>query len=165
MLSGKSIYLRMLEKNDIEILYKLCNEEKAKRYNIIPDDIQSNNKETSLRKAFCIINEKNILIGFVTYKENNYCNKVYYIGITIGSQYWGRRYGEDSIKTLLKYLFEEQNAIRVEFEVIKSNSRAIACYKKCGFVEEGIKRNKVYIEGEYVDTLIMAIITREAISI
>ena len=141
-------------------MYKLCNEEQVKRYNTIPNDIQNNNQGKNLRKALSIINEKNVVVGFITYKESNYCNKIYSIGITIGSKYWGRKYGQDSIKTLLKYLFEELNAIRVELEVIKYNLRAINCYKKCGFVEEGIRMNKVYIEGEYVDTLIMGILRK-----
>ncbi len=46
-----------------------------------------------------------------------------------------------------------------------ANLRAIACYKKCGFVDEDIKVNKVYIEGEYVDTLIMGILRDEVIDI
>ena len=59
MLKGHNIYLRLLEKKDIRILYKLCNEEKVKKYNTIPNDIQNNNKGTNLRKALSIINEKN----------------------------------------------------------------------------------------------------------
>ena len=163
MLKGHNVYLRLLEKKDIRILYKLCNEEKVRKYNTIPNDIQNSNQGTNIRKALSIINEKNVLVGFITYKESNYCNNVYSIGITIGSKYWGRRYGRDAIKTLLEYLFEELNAIRVELEVIKYNLSAINCYKKCGFVEEGIRRNKVYIEGEYVDTLIMGILREEVI--
>ena len=160
MLKGHNVYLRLLEKKDVRILYKICNEEEVRRYNTIPNDIQNNNQGKNLRKALSIINEKNVVVGFITYKESNYCNKIYSIGITIGSKYWGRKYGQDSIKTLLKYLFEELNAIRVELEVIKYNLRAINCYKKCGFVEEGIRTNKVYIEGEYVDTLIMGILRK-----
>ena len=165
MLKGHNVYLRILEKKDIRILYKLCNEEEVRRYNTIPNDIQNNKKGTKLRKPLSIINEKNVLVGFITYKESNYCNNVYSIGITIGSRYWGRKYGQDAIKTLLKYLFVELNAIRVELEVIKSNLRAINCYKKCGFIEEGIIKNKVYIDGEYIDTLIMGILREEVIDI
>lgn len=165
MLKGHNIYLRILEKKDIRILYKLCNEEEVSRYNTIPNDIQNNKKGTKLRKPLSIINEKNVLVGFITYKESNYCNNVYSIGITIGSRYWGRKYGQDAIKTLLKYLFVELSAIRVELEVIKSNLRAINCYKKCGFIEEGIIKNKVYIDGEYIDTLIMGILREEVIDI
>lgn len=163
MLKGSNVYLRALERRDIWILYRLCNEEEVRIYNTIPNDIQNNNKDKSLRKALSIINEKNVLIGFVTYKENSYFEKVYSIGITIGSKYWGRRYGQDSIKTLLKYLFDEKKAVRVELEVMESNSRAINCYKKCGFVVENIKKDKVYIDGRYQDTIIMGIIKDEVI--
>ena len=161
MLKGKKVYLRLLERRDIAIIYRLCNEEKVKRYNSIPGDI--NEQNVNLRKALSIINEKNVLVGFITYKESNYCSNVYSIGITIGSRFWNRGYGQDSINTLNKYLFEELNAIRVELEVIKCNERAISCYKKCGFVEEGIKRNKCYIDGEYLDTVIMGILRNEMI--
>ena len=160
MIKGHNVYLRILEKKDISLLYKLCNEEKVRKYNTIPNDIQNSNQGRNTRKALSIINEKNVLVGFITYKESNYYNKVFSIGITIGSKYWGKKYGQNSIKTLLKYLFEELNAIKVELEVIKYNLRAINCYKKCGFVEEGIRTNKVYIEGEYVDTLIMGILRK-----
>lgn len=161
MLKGEKVYLRLLERRDIAIIYRLCNEEKVKRYNSIPGDI--NEQNVNLRKALSIINEKNVLVGFITYKESNYCSNVYSIGITIGSRFWNRGYGQDSINTLNKYLFEELNAIRVELEVIKCNERAISCYKKCGFVEEGIKRNKCYIDGEYLDTVIMGILRNEMI--
>lgn len=161
MLKGKKVYLRLLERRDIAIIYRLCNEEKVKRYNSIPGDI--NEQNVNLRKALSIINEKNVLVGFITYKESNYCSNVYSIGITIGSRFWNRGYGQDSINTLNKYLFEELNAIRVELEVIKCNERAISCYKKCGFVEEGIKRNKCYIDGKYLDTIIMGILRDEVI--
>ena len=165
MLKGHIVYLRLLEKKDIRILYKICNEEKVRKYNTISNGIQNNNKETNFRKSLSIINERNILVGFITYKENNYFDRVYSIGITIGSKYWGRKYGQDSIKTLLKYLFRELNAIKVELEVIKYNLRAINCYKKCGFVEECTKKNNAYIEGEYVDTLIMGILREDVIDI
>jgi diamine N-acetyltransferase len=165
MIKGKKIYLRDIERKDIIILYRLFNEEIVKRYSAIPNDIQSNDKGVNLRKALSILDEKDILIGFITYKESNYYIGVYSIGITIGSSYWGHRYGEDAIKALLTYLFTKLNAIRVELEVISTNLRAINCYKKCGLTEEGIKRSKVYIDGEYLDTIIMGILREEMIYI
>lgn len=158
MLKGYNVYLRVLERRDILTLYRLCNEDRVKIYNTIPNDIQSSSN--NLRKAFSIVNEKSRLVGFITYKESSYCKGIYSIGITIGSKYWGRKYGQDSIKTLLKYLFKELNATRVELEVVESNKRAINCYKKCGFIEQQIKKNKVYINGRYLDTIVMGIIRK-----
>lgn len=162
MLKGEKIYLRLLERKDIRILQNICDDDKVKRYNTISSE---NNKEenTNFRKALSIINEKEVLVGFITYKESNYCKNVYSIGITIGSRYWNRGYGQDSIKLLLSYLFNELDAIRVELEVIKTNIRAITCYKKCGFIEEGTKKSKCYLNGEYVDTIIMGIIKKNFI--
>ena len=157
MLKGEKIYLRLLERKDIIILKYICDDEKVKRYNTMSNE----NEFTNVRKALSIINEKEVLVGFITYKQSNYYKNVYSIGITIGSRYWNRGYGKDSINILLNYLFNELGAIRVELEVIKSNIRAIACYKKCGFIEESIKRSRCYFDGEYVDTIIMAILKEE----
>ena len=68
MLKGNSIYLRTLEKNDIRILYELCNEDKVKKYNTISRDVPNNNEESNLRKALSVINENGVLTGFITYK-------------------------------------------------------------------------------------------------
>lgn len=163
MLKGKKVYLRLLERKDLAIIYRLCNEEKVKKYNSIPENVELDDKSIRLRKALSIINEKNVLVGFITYKQSNYSSNVYSIGITIGSRYWNRGYGQDSIKTLNKYLFEELKAIKVELEVIVSNTRAIRCYKKCGFFEEKIIKNKCYIDGKYLDTIIMGILRDEMI--
>jgi diamine N-acetyltransferase len=156
MIKGHNIYLRLLEKKDSALLYKIYNENDVRKYNIIPNDIQSYG--IKLRTALGIINEENILVGFITYNESSYFKGVYYIGITIWKKYWGRNYGKDAIKTLLEYLFKELNAERVELEVIGSNLRAISCYKKCGFVEKEIKKDKVNINGNYTDTIIMRIL-------
>lgn len=163
MLKGKKVYLRLLERKDLAIIYRLCNEEKVKKYNSIPENVELDDKSIRLRKALSIINEKNVLVGFITYKQSNYSSNVYSIGITIGSRYWNRGYGQDSIKTLNKYLFEDLKAIKVELEVIVSNTRAIRCYKKCGFFEEKIIKNKCYIDGKYLDTIIMGILRDEMI--
>ena len=163
MLKGEKIYLRLLERKDLAIIYRLCNEEKVKRYNSISENTALNNDTVKLRKALSIINEKDVLVGFITYKQSNYSCNVYSIGITIGSRYWDRGYGQDAIKTLNKYLFEDLKALKVELEVIASNIRAIQCYKKCGFFKEKIIKNKCYVDGKYLDTIIMGILRNELI--
>ena len=40
---------------------------------------------------------------------------------------------------------------------MKNNIRAITCYKKCGFIEEMIKKSKNSLDHKYVDTIIMGI--------
>ncbi|SFC69500.1 GNAT family N-acetyltransferase [Clostridium uliginosum] len=171
MLKGNRIYLRLIEIKDIRRLYDLCNDEEVKKYNNQLTHSEKNkallkninNIGLGLKKALSIINEKNVLVGFITYKQIMHSKDIYSIGITIGKMYWNRGYGEDSINTLIKYLFNDLNALRIELEVVCSNLRAIRCYKKCGFVEEGRKRNGYYIDGEEMDIIIMGILKKEMV--
>lgn len=45
---------------------------------------------------------------------------------------------------------------RVELEVFATNINAIALYRKMGFIEEGLKKRARFIDGNYVDNLVMA---------
>jgi RimJ/RimL family protein N-acetyltransferase len=46
--------------------------------------------------------------------------------------------------------------LRVELGVFVSNTRASSLYRKAGFVEEGIKRRAILINGVFQDEIIMA---------
>jgi RimJ/RimL family protein N-acetyltransferase len=84
------------------------------------------------------------------------------LGIMIGEKdCWSRGYGTDAILTLLRFAFDEMNLNRVDLTVHDDNARAIACYRKCGFVEEGRLRQDRYKAGAYHDTLIMGILADE----
>ncbi|MPZ49843.1 MAG: GNAT family N-acetyltransferase [Dehalococcoidia bacterium] len=84
------------------------------------------------------------------------------LGIMIGEQdCWGLGYGTDAIRTLLRFAFDEINLNRIELQVHDDNARAIACYLKCGFVEEGRLRQDRYKDGAYYDTLVMGILASE----
>ena len=45
--------------------------------------------------------------------------------------------------------------LRIELGVFAGNARAVALYRKAGFVEEGIKRRAVLIDGVFHDEIIM----------
>ncbi|MBN1040495.1 N-acetyltransferase [Clostridium botulinum] len=168
MLKGEKVYLRLMQVSDIKRLYDLANDYEVKKHNDkmlemgkkIQINEGTNNINIYKRKALSIINKKNVLVGFMTYKQSDYCKNVYSIGITIGKKYWSRGYGQDSIKTLIKYLFDDLNAKRIQLEVVSENIRAIKCYKKCGFIEEKIRKARYYMDGKYTDIIIMGILKK-----
>ena len=168
MLKGEKIYLRLMQVSDIKRLYELANDYEVKKYNNkmlqVDNKIKINEESNSVsigrRNALSIINTKNVLVGFMTYKQSSCCKNVYTIGITIGRKYWNRGYGQDSIRTLTRYLFDDLDAKRIQLEVVADNLRAIRCYKKCGFVEEKIRKAIYYIDGKYTDIIIMGILKK-----
>lgn len=169
MLYGNEIYLREMVKEDIDILYKLCVNEDVLKYNGDKDGIVSKmylksnfkyfNKPS--KKYYVIVNHSGNIIGMISYRNSRYCEDIYSVSITIGREYWNKGYGQDSMKTLLKYLFNKKKAHKVELEVVKENIAAIMCYKKCGFTEEGIRRQKYYCGNQYLDTVLMGILYDE----
>jgi len=74
---------------------------------------------------------------------------------------WGRGYGTDAIRALLRFAFREMNLNRVWLTTGENNPRALACYRKCGFREEGHLRQDRYLEGRYWDTILMGILREE----
>jgi RimJ/RimL family protein N-acetyltransferase len=84
------------------------------------------------------------------------------LGIMIGDKdHWSRGYGQDAIETLLRFGFHEMNLHRIYLRVFDFNERAQACYRKCGFVEEGCLRDDRYQDGCYHDTVMMGILREE----
>ncbi len=85
-----------------------------------------------------------------------------HLGMMIGEkEHWSRGYGTDALKTLLRFAFGEMNLHRVDLTVDASNDRGIACYRKCGFVEEGRLRDARYQHGRYSDQLTMGLLREE----
>jgi RimJ/RimL family protein N-acetyltransferase len=83
-------------------------------------------------------------------------------GISIGDKrYWDRGFGTDAMRALLRHGFETLNLHRVYLRVFEDNERAIAVYRRLGFVEEGRLRKHFYRRGEYRDMLIMGILKSE----
>jgi len=84
------------------------------------------------------------------------------LGIIIGEKsYWDQGFGTDVTRTLLGHAFETLNLNRVVLRVFETNSRATQVYKKIGFIEEGRLRQDHFIDGQYVDVVIMAILCEE----
>lgn len=142
MIKGEKVYLRVIDVGDINILYNFCSDKDVNIYNnygvILPEKKYIIKKfyiiKQFYKRLLSIINEKNVIVGFMNYdpKEDN--SSIYTIGITIGKRFWRRGYGKDSIIAITKYLFEEKNAVRIELEVDNNNFRAINCYNSCGFI-------------------------------
>ena len=81
------------------------------------------------------------------------------VAIFIGDpEFRSKRYGSDAMRTLLQFAFEEMNLHRVELDVWDYNERAMASYRKCGFVEEARLRQAHYEGGVYHDAIVMAVL-------
>lgn len=82
------------------------------------------------------------------------------LGMGIIPDYRGRGLGARLIATALEQA-RKANLVRVEFSVRADNARAIALYKKVGFLTEGVQKRGVFVDGRFIDTINMAMILDE----
>lgn len=73
----------------------------------------------------------------------------------------GQGLGQEAIRLLLSYAFDQMNFNRVHLKVRADNPAAVRCYEKCGFRHEGRLRAHAYADGRYQDVLLMGILADE----
>ncbi len=70
-------------------------------------------------------------------------------------------FGTEALELLLAHAFDDLNLHRVHLHALASNASAIAAYEKLGFVEEGSLRRAAYVDGAYVDIVVMGLLADE----
>lgn len=120
-------------------------------------------KGDSNMKGFVIAHKEGLeYIGQIDLISIDWRNRIAEMGIVIGlEEKQGKGYGSEAIKLLLDFVFNTLNLNKMELIVHDYNQPAIKCYKSCGFIEEGRKREKFFYQGRYTDHIHMGILKRE----
>lgn len=170
MLKGKRVVLRPPTADDLVLQRSyLLNPELAgldchypHQYAAIkPDQLLLAENNDSDKQVFFGIDVDGQYIGYCGLWNLDSTHNSYELGINIGDpEYWDQGYGQDSTRLLLKYGFHYLPGRRIELTTHSENERAIATYLACGFVEEGRLREAAWIEGAYVDLVVMSLLAR-----
>jgi len=79
-----------------------------------------------------------------------------WLGIAVHDEFAGRGAGRLLMAALLALADDWIGLIRVDLEASAGNERAIAMYRRFGFVEEGRQKKAFFAEGGFEDSVIMA---------
>jgi RimJ/RimL family protein N-acetyltransferase len=149
---NNSEYLRLMD-GDVALHFSI---EKMKKW------IEEN--ELSDKFAFFIIKAKDDdqVIGEIGLSgfKGNHCNA--FVGISIGEpDNWGKGYGTDAMRVILRYGFGILNLNHVSLTVFEYNMRGVRSYEKAGFKHEGIQRQFLNRDGRRWDMYRMGILKSE----
>lgn len=173
MYTGELVRLREYKREDIKLAQDYVNDPEVKRllHPGIPylytfedeqkwfDSLSATNDEYSFAIETL---EDNKYIGGCGINKINWKNSVAEVGIFIGDKdKWGKGYGTDAMRILIKFIFEQMNINKIKLNVFSFNQRAIKSYEKCGFKIEGVLRQEVFRDGQYYDDIIMGILREE----
>lgn len=109
-----------------------------------------------------VIREGDRLIGVTGLHNIHAVNRSASFGINIGDRtFQNKGYGTEATLLCLRYGFEELNLNRIALSVFSNNPRAIRCYQKAGFVQEGCLRQAVFRNGRYENEYRFAVLREE----
>lgn len=141
---------------------RLFYDEFARRYN--PAQIRKLLEEEVDAMHFFVIErlEDGRKIGMVDLSGFNWVVGNAWVGIGIGErEMWGKGYGTDAMRIVLRYAFDELNLRRVTLSVFEVNPRGIASYQKAGFRHEGAIPGAILKAGQRCDLIFMGILRQE----
>ena len=171
-IDDKIVFLRKISKNDCKFLFNSLKEEKIIKY-ISIGPLKSLNHSKQLiknylnywkkNKQFSYIielnrNKKKTSIGMTNLWNINWLNKRAEIGIWLVSKHWGQGNAKRTINLLKIIAFKFLRLNRLEVHIAKKNSYSINLFKNCGFKQEGILKDYLYLRGIFHDAIILALI-------
>jgi RimJ/RimL family protein N-acetyltransferase len=100
-------------------------------------------------------------VGEVVLNDWNDANRSCGFRTAIGPRGRDRGLGTESVRMIVGYAFETLGLHRIELQVYAFNPRARRVYEKVGFVAEGVLRDALRWEDEWVDATVMSILAPE----
>jgi RimJ/RimL family protein N-acetyltransferase len=173
VIEGKLVHLRAPEMTDLERNTRWINDRAVTRFLSMRYLMSSAAEEGWLRGRcsrpmsfgdtfFAIETKDGEHIGNTNLFDVSPEDRKAEFGIMIGEKaYWSKGYGSDAAQTLLRFAFDEMNLNRVQLDTYAFNERALAAYRKSGFVEEGRRRQATFREGTYHDVVVMSALRHE----
>ena len=171
MLVGEKVYLRFLEKEDLDRRVKWINDPDIS--DTLGFDFPAGLSKTnswfqntlmdSSRLNFSMVEkDKERLIGMAGFLGIDRKNRNAEFYITIGEKdFWGKGIADEVVELLLEYAFIELGLEKVYLHTFKYNKRAGRVYERNGFTQEGVFRKHIWKKGELRDIVYYSILKDE----
>ena len=101
------------------------------------------------------------LIGTATLWGIDTHNRSAHIGLGLLPATRGKGYGADVVAVLCHYGFVVRGLHRLQVETLADNAAMLRAAEKNGFVREGVLRSSGWVLGEFVDEVLMGLLTHE----
>lgn len=178
----KNIYIKLLERSDLQALFDIETRNKAFFQQYAPDrdsDFYSldgqikrlkeieERKEKGLGYSFGIyLHGTHKLIGQIgLFKIERGSAQKGMVGYSLDKVHNGKGYMTEALPLIIEFGFNELKLHRIEAEVMPHNIGSIKLLMKAGFHKEGISKKNVKINGSWEDHQVLAILNEEDIDI
>lgn len=169
-LTGKHIYLRALEPEDLAFIHTIENDESIweisntitpySKY-LIKQYLDNAHKDIfevkQLRLVIC--NNNHEALGMIDVFDFDYKNRRAGIGILIRqTQDRAKGYGKEAVQLLCNYCFKHLDLHQLYCNISEDNTASLALFKNQGFKEIGLKKDWNFLNGQYKNEYLFQLI-------
>ncbi len=109
---------------------------------------------------FTIENLGGVMVGGISLHSQRVKNGVFGMGLIISRPHRRQGYAEEAARILMKYCFHERRFQKCNSACVHTNDASIGFHAKIGFIQEGIRRRDLFLNGRYYDSILFGL-TRE----
>jgi len=174
VLETKELYLRKTNFSDSQDLFEIVSDAEVANFDWYePVENVQKAKEIFLaeyEKAFDSreeitwgITEKKSakLIGIACIGDFDEYNSRCVIGYYLNKSFWNRGYMTQTVMEIVNFIFNKTSLNRIEAFITTGNDSSVRMLEKAGFTKEGITRQRDFIKGEFVDSVVMGILKKD----
>lgn len=174
LLQGKGVYLRGLERDDLNLLHQMQNDEELMEWarfrpdhTISMEALEKQYEEelrgnSPTRRTLIVVDRK-------TGKAAGWCSIRWWgpfvtsaeIGLALAKEFRGKGIGQEVTELLAGAAFEQYNMHKVELFTRADNQAMIRAAEKSGFKVEGRARETLYFNGKFHDGVLMGVLKEE----
>ncbi len=170
-IKGKIVTLRAMTSYDLQLVCDMFNDPELEDLVVgwaFPISIEQQKKwfESHIGDnnnfRFIIETESDGAIGIATLTDIDWKNRRATHGIKLANiKNRTKGVGTDTVMALMRYAFDELGLHRLDGSWFDFNTASKKLYTKCGWKEEGIKREYVYKKGGWRDLTIVGILEKD----
>lgn len=88
-------------------------------------------------------------------------NRTAHIGISLRPAFRGKGLGADVVRVLCHYAFTVRGLNRLQIETLPDNAPMLNAATRNGFSQEGTLRKAAWVEGKFVDEIVLGLLASE----
>lgn len=165
MLQGKTVNLKIVEKEDLPLVAEWFNSpEFSGEYDPLDElqtraDVERRYDNLNPDAKWFIIEKKDgSKIGFI---GNFLVGRLQEVGYALVSNERNKGYGTEAVKIVVDYLFLSKDIVRIQAGTNVENKPSQRVLEKVGFTREGIVRKEMFVRGKWTDFYRYSILREE----
>lgn len=173
MIRGKTIGLRARHETDVPVLHSELYNDVATRAKAdtrpwrpippgsasLPHSVQEPSDGAALFSVVRLTDDE--LVGEAMLWGIDTHNREAHLGMSLRPSFRGKGLSSDVVATLCRYGFVVRGLHRLQVDTLAANEPMIRASARSGFVLEGTRRRAAWVNGEFIDEVLLGLLASE----